>query len=386
MQRVNTDECKPELTFYEVPKNTQFNYEQFKEHAKQRHIVLRKLENDIRDTTGIRTMAEDVDSHFCMKLVCAQTKWSCKWFVAQETALFSHRLSLDMTETKNFHKEKVWPHLSMTRRSDCIDNETFYSSKNHNPHSYTDELKVHFTKCSDLIAKRAYTPQLGYLEMNEEVLTSFLTETFRTQLEEQMRDLYEKVIIDTDERLHAVNRLLFSSGNSDETAPVGDIMKLSAFFPLCIKGLLEKLKTQRHLKYQDRQMLCLFLKDIKMGMNECIEFFRSNFKCTADEFNKEYLYSIRHNYGMEGKRANYQSFTCAKIIGFSNDRVSFGCPFINNSDFVKAEGDIEDLGKNAVSCCKKVGEKVAGKVLEEMFVSPAEYFRLLVKEKTGASE
>lgn len=376
--KADTSSSGVELTFYEKPKETRFNHEEFKQYAIQRLRMLRKIEIDCMDTSGIKSLSDDINSHFCMKLVSAQSKWSINWFVTQETALFRRKLMETKESARIFFEQKVWPHLNTTKD---ITHDTFYSQSNVNLAILTDRMKVHFTKCSDLISDRTYKLRSGYLDMCEDVLLSFLVDTFKTQLERQMAIIYEKVVIDTDERLLAINKLLFSIGDSTDVTSLGDIMKSSEFFPLCIQGILQRLKANRHLKYQDRQMLCLFFKDIRMGMNECIEFFRSNFKCTQDEFNKEYLYNIRHNYGMEGKRGNYKSFTCAKIIGFSDQLpVNFGCPFVNNHDFVRAHSDIEDLGSNAISCCKKVGEKVIKKELHEIFYSPAAYFEVLMKE------
>ena len=36
---------------------------------------------------------------------------------------------------------------------------------------------------------------------------------------------------------------------------------------------------------------------------------------TAEKFDKEHAYNIRHNYGKEGGRKDYSAFGCSKIIG-----------------------------------------------------------------------
>lgn len=373
----------PTLSFYDHLRTEVFNNEEFKENAILRLKILRKVENGINDFSQITTVDQDLNTHFCLRLIAAQSSWTIKWFVTMETKLFSFRIGQDLNAMKHFFLEKIWPHLNVTEN---IEYDTAYSPDYQNRKVFVDKMPIHFSKCSDILPRRTQKLHLGYFKINDEVMVSFLAETFKKWLETQMNELYEKIAIESDERLIKYNHSMFSAPESNAESRIGNVMSKSELFPLCIKGILERLKRQRHLKYNDRQTLCLFLKDIGMELNECIDFFKKSFSCTPDKFNKEYLYSIRHNYGLEGKRANYTSHPCTRIIGSSKDGSSFGCPFINNHDFVKMNSDIEDLDRDAIKCCGNVGKNLIGKELEKVFYSPADYFRLLYKEKNVNNE
>jgi hypothetical protein len=77
---------------------------------------------------------------------------------------------------------------------------------------------------------------------------------------------------------------------------------------------------------------------------------------------------------------------CTKIIGYSKDRISFGCPFVNNHDYVKLNIDIEDLSRDAIKCCSKLYENISNKPLEYAFQTPAEYFKFLYKNKNETEQ
>jgi DNA primase large subunit len=51
-------------------------------------------------------------------------------------------------------------------------------------------------------------------------------------------------------------------------------------------------------------------------LKDALEFWKKAFsaKKTPDEFEKNYAYSIKHNYGEEGKREQYTPFSCRKCI------------------------------------------------------------------------
>lgn len=101
--------------------------------------------------------------------------------------------------------------------------------------------------------------------------------------------------------------------------------------PLCMRNMMEKLKQDHHLRYAGRLILGAFLKGCGLTMDESLRFWQTEFgkgHITAEKFQKEYAYNIRHQYGKEGKRRNLTPYSCMKVI---NDRPGpgehHGCPY-----------------------------------------------------------
>ncbi|GJM98443.1 hypothetical protein PR202_ga15457 [Eleusine coracana subsp. coracana] len=93
---------------------------------------------------------------------------------------------------------------------------------------------------------------------------------------------------------------------------------------------MSQLRENHHLKHGGRVQFGLFLKGAGLKFEEALAFWRAEFsqKVGSERFDKEYAYSIRHNYGKEGKRTDYTLYSCQKIIsatpGVGNHH---GCPY-----------------------------------------------------------
>lgn len=280
-----------------------------------------------------------------------------RWFVAQEVALFRYRLQQMASESRQEREEFLSHSLRILSAKNGDSDIRLMTSEEKAVH--LDQLRaVHpaeniqseeFYNCPwelvpDLVAKRGVLLVKGRAFVPRWDCASIILNRFKEELEGSLEAIARHVPFMRDDRIvplldglrrcdYSLDSVMASSGSNSNvsgtlTAP--EIDKASVHFPLCMQNLHRNLRADRHLKFAGRQQYGLFLKSIGLSLTEALAFWQAAFmpKYSADQFNKDYAYNIRHNYGQEGKRANYSSYSCAKICSSGSSSGEYhGCPY-----------------------------------------------------------
>ena len=137
------------------------------------------------------------------------------------------------------------------------------------------------------------------------------------------------------------------------------------YYPPCMKDLISKLRTTGYLSHSERLQLGLFLKRLGMSLDEQLEFWYKNavdnIGISRDEFEKKAGYIIRHIYGLEGSRKDYEAPKCETVINryycfFSSNDLSSIKTFLKEQNIGKSVIDniIEEVrNRDYRSACSK---------------------------------
>ncbi|CAL5418713.1 unnamed protein product [Camellia sinensis] len=269
-------------------------------------------------------MNKDIISHFVLRLVYCRTEELRKWFLSMETTLFRYRFRLESPQVQralmaefdlpykavsNAEFESVKEKLSQVARSigQYISNaDTIF-------------YKVPFEEVPELVASRRVFILKGhaYVAMNQVV--SLVVTQFRSHLSKALvltnRKWTSTIREREKDRLTPVVEALSTSYLGPDYSQPREFAEISlkdidqvakSSFPLCMHHLFEKLREDHHLKHGGRMQLGLFLKGVGLKLDDALAFWKAEFsrKVGAERFDKEYAYSIRHNYGKEGKRTS----------------------------------------------------------------------------------
>lgn len=293
---------------------------------------------------------KDIISHFVLRLVYCREEELRKWFLSMETTLFRYRFLLETSEAQRaLLAEFDLPYKAVSNAEyENVKDKLNHVARSTSSSADTTYYKVPFEQVPDLVASRRVFIMKGYAYVAMNQVVSLLMTQYRSHLSKALvltNRKWTSVIREQEkDRLTPIVEALSTSYlGPDYSQPkdyanisLQDIDKIArSSFPLCMRHLFEKLREDHHLKHGGRMQLGLFLKGVGLKLDDALAFWKAEFsrKVGAERFDKEYAYSIRHNYGKEGKRTDYTPFSCQKIIS-STPGVGdhHGCPYRHFSE------------------------------------------------------
>ncbi|EQB61194.1 dna primase large subunit [Vairimorpha apis BRL 01] len=364
--------------FYDKLPNTNFSYEAFTLLLNERIKILQKVEDNITniEVLKMKNYDEDILSHFICKTVACQIEWTSNWFVNMETKLCKIKLNY-------FDLNQITLKISGCKKNKDIIVVGPYEDNNFETINIKSNLMIHFSRVSELLGTRNIIFKNGYASLPATKFKNLILNEFRYFLDKEMLRLKYLMLEYPDERLFKMCQSIFTNNLSSSLKNELNLFDNEKYFPPCIQQIIDIFKTKKHIKYNDRQTLSLFFKDLNVPIEQTINFFRSNFNISLNDFDKKYLYNIRHNYGLEGRKAVYMCFSCKTLETFKNSENKSCCPYVDNSDYVKRKFlniDIEDLiDQKPTSKCSKVLEKLTKFKIDRLITTPVKYFETYKK-------
>lgn len=307
----------------------------------EQHLPLRNEEDRRKDNI----------SHFVLRLAFCRKQDDRNWLCQQETALFKYRFEGENAkEVDHFMRENnlKFEQISPEERKEFSGQlqQVWRANKYGSQDSKFDlnYFKVPFEQAIGMMQRRQVFLRQGHAYVPREHLIELLRLRFRESLSRSLVVAFKSFphVVKDGRLAPLVKNLSRQYMGKDYThgSNVSNIVNLKAeqidalaskSFPMCMSNLHRELKRQHHLKHSGRMQFGLFLKGVGLSLDEALRFWKREFtkKMTAEDFDKGYRYNIRHNYGKEGKRANYTPYSCKKIIlgEAPAHGQHHGCPF-----------------------------------------------------------
>ncbi|VBB25945.1 unnamed protein product [Acanthocheilonema viteae] len=304
----------------------------------------------------------DVISHFILRLALCQSPEQTKWFIQQEVDLFKFRFQIvsksrdavtEFLQANNFDAQLVTDAEKENLKEE-LSNACFIPL---NKVTSTNFWKVPFEDALDLVRKRRVLLVFGYAFVSEDDLQVILCTRLRLNIASAMaRACRNIVFIEENDRLMPFLKKLSNRSYVGKNYVGTDVSRVTpdmvdslavVSFPLCMRNIHNRLRADHHLRHGARMQYGLFLKGIGMSLGDALLFWRAEFtkKMDSDKFDKQYAYNIRHNYGKEGKHADYSAYPCTKIIlDLSPSSADcHGCPY-RHSDLRLLAQNLESMG------------------------------------------
>ncbi|CAL8105466.1 unnamed protein product [Calicophoron daubneyi] len=304
---------------------------------------------------SVEDIRKDVISHFLLQIAYCRSEDLRRWFIQQEVDLFRYRFLRERNGSANgadiiadfLHENHLlFTHLSDSERGRLYNQLVAGTAASGIDFQTAAFYKVYFAEVPELVRNRRVFVHGGYAYVPDSDLVSLVVSHFRTSLSCNLArlglTLGSRLATEQDRVLPLLSSLssrYLGEDYSNKTPTTGVIKsdqidalaRQPGVFPPCMSQLHEALKNNHHLRHAGRMQYGLFLKGIGVPLEESLKFWRTAFspKYDSDQFARNYAYGVRHNYGKEGKRADYTPYSCVKIISSSAPGAGeyHGCPF-----------------------------------------------------------
>ncbi|OHT01055.1 Eukaryotic-type DNA primase, large subunit family protein [Tritrichomonas foetus] len=280
---------------------------------------------NLLDTYGQKEI--DEFSFYSLMIAAMRNEDSQRSFVHGECTIFKHRLQ-----------------ASKTIQINSIPQEILEQSQINFDDFYDVSQKVFFIPFQIIfpfIDVTRYELKNGYVRLEIKQLISIFVSFYKVYLEKKIALLRRQKVHETDifkiivsmfeEKQGAFFARERTNWNTVSLAELDNLAHRS--FPPCMYHMYTKLKTSHKLFHMGRLQLGLFLKGIGLSLNDSLKLWReefSKFGITLDQFDRQYAYNIRYNYGKEGSGKNLSPYSCMGMIRLPSPAPdqTHGCPFM----------------------------------------------------------
>ena len=345
----------PKWFLLQTPPNLDIELSDWKNYAWERVKMLEQLPHNpsqvVRD--NFPSYVEDLDQiyekyflgAYLLRLVAATNSRLESWLIESEGDLFE-RLYFDRTDSVDqkidifrlvFGEENVLRYEEFKDKMDESQNEyladlyqQYYSSRRRSKGDFL--VCVHFTQVSWMVTNRKGYLRKGWVVSNELSFRGALKKAFERKLLTEitkaqdllgLREEIDNLVQELEQELskHVQIRSKFSGGDLEGQ----DLFLHPEVFPPCMLQVYFEFQKTGRLIHAQRLQLGYFLKKVGMHVDDQLHFWYEksvdNVGQSFSEFTRTSGYQIRHLYGLEGGKKDYNVPKCSTIA------TSYFCPF-----------------------------------------------------------
>jgi DNA primase large subunit len=418
----------PNWFILQPPPNLDIDVERWKRLAWERVQLLEQLPHNpsqvIRDNFPTYDDALDqiYDNYrlgaYLLRLVAATNRRLEAWLIESEGDLFE-QLYFDRTDSKDqkmaiykklFGSDNVMEYEEYKYKMDEEQNENL-AKLYHEIHSSRGRVArdflicVHFSQVPWMVSNRKGYLRKGWIVSNEISFRGSLKKAFESKLQDEIekaqnllgvRENIDQVVQEIEQNLskHAQIRSQFAADDFEGR----DLYSHPEVFPPCMINLYFEFERTGRLTHTHRLQLGFFLKKVGMSVEEQMQYWFEksvdNVGISFTEFQRTSGYQIRHLYGLEGGKKDYEVPKCSTIA------TSYFCPFVHlapallikflstnyltqKKSRVPSEKQLEKIvtqsANNPTEACTSYFPLIYGKPSYRKIVHPLQWARVAMK-------